>query len=71
MTENNTEKYISVLPKVMETYNNRHHRMILMPPVMAEIKSNWSKVRLNQEKTKYSTVKRRKPKFKIGIVIFL
>ena len=71
MTEKNSEKYLDVLPLVMQTYNHRYHRIIEMTPALAELEKNWSKVRLNQEKNKYSLVKRKKPKFFIGKSIFI
>ncbi len=32
MTENETRRYIDVLPKLVQTYNNRNHRMIGTTP---------------------------------------
>jgi len=36
LTENETERYVDVLPRLLETYNNRRHRMIGTTPYIAE-----------------------------------
>ena len=57
------------LPKILDTYNNRKHRMINMSPTQAEDLSNRLLVRLAHEDkySKYSILARKKPKkFKIG-----
>ena len=65
MTQNETYRYIDVLPKLMETYNNRVHRMIGLTPKEGEEEENHSIIRDANEK-KYAKVKRRKPKYSVG-----
>ena len=65
MTQNETYRYIDVLPKLMETYNNRVHRMISLTPKEGEEEENHSIIRHANEK-KYAKVKRRKPKYSVG-----
>jgi len=67
MTDNETERYIEVLPKLVQTYNNRTHRMIKTTPAKAETNESGEHLQLaliQQEQVKKITP--RKPKLKIG-----
>ena len=66
MAEKNTQKYSNVIDLVMRSYNNRYHRMIQMTPQQAEKPENYASVRLAQEITKYSKVKKKQPIYKVG-----
>ena len=65
MTENETYRYIDVLDDLLSTYNNRVHRMIGMTPFDAEKPENSLIIRQRNEE-RFSKIKRRKPKYKIG-----
>ena len=65
MDGNNTERFIDVLPDIINTYNNTMHRMIGMTPIEAEKKENHSKVR-NMIMMYQSKVKKQNPKYKRG-----
>ena len=65
MDENDTNKFIDVLPLLVKTYNLREHRMIGMSPTDAEKDENKYKIRWKQEEY-YAKIKKRKPKFKKG-----
>ena len=59
-TETNTNKYLDILPKLLDKYNNTYHRTIKMTP------NEGSKIE-NKHKIKYvSPITKEKPKFKIG-----
>ncbi|GFU28959.1 uncharacterized transposon-derived protein F54H12.3 [Trichonephila clavipes] len=61
--KNDTKKWINVLPKLIENYNNSKHRSIKMTPIEGSKKENEIKVYKNlyvREK------KIRKPKYKEG-----
>lgn len=67
MTENETNRYIDALDKLVETYNNRKHRMIGMTPSDAEMNKNNEHLQLNLIQAKqHENIKRKIPKFKIG-----
>ena len=61
---NNTNKYLDVLPKLIEKYNNTKHSSIKMTPVEATLKKNEGKVYFNL----YGNLKAYEgtPKFQIG-----
>jgi hypothetical protein len=76
MTENETYRFISrtlengveekMFSKILETYNNRRHRMIGTTPLLAETdKSKHIDIRLRMSKY-YSKIKTKKQIFKIG-----
>ena len=65
MTQNETFSYVDVLPKLLESYNNRVHRMIKLSPAQAEKKENHPYIRELNE-LRFSRVKKRKPKYHIG-----
>ena len=60
----NSTKYLDILPKLVEEYNNTKHRSIGMTPVEASKKKNEGEVYLSL----YGKMKRTvsKPKFKVG-----
>lgn len=62
LSENNTEKYIDVLDKLVKNYNNSYHRSIKMTPVEASLEENSGEVYHNlfEEKVIH------KPKFQVG-----
>lgn len=64
MTTNQTSKYINVLQKLLDEYNNKYHSSIKMTPFEASDPENVSTVRNNL----YSNIKPIKPKksFKVG-----
>jgi Chromo (CHRromatin Organisation MOdifier) domain/Integrase core domain len=67
MTDNETERYIEVLPKLVHTYNNRFHRMIKTTPQQAENNNNGEHLKLaliQQEQVK--KIKRKIPNLKVG-----
>ena len=51
-TANTTNKYLDVLPSVLEKYNNTFHRTIKMTPKEASQKTNTGRVYLNSLKDK-------------------
>ncbi|GBM90908.1 Putative uncharacterized transposon-derived protein F54H12.3 [Araneus ventricosus] len=59
---NNTNRYIAVLSKLVNNYNNSYHRSIKMTPVEANQEENSDKVYQNLFKEKII----RKSKFKVG-----
>jgi len=67
MTDNETERYIDVLPQLVQTYNKRMHRMIKTTPEKAEANVNGehlSLALLQQEQVK--KIKTKKPKLAVG-----
>ena len=65
LTENETYRYIDVLPDLLLAYNTRKHRMIGMTPLEAEKQENSTQVRLANEK-RYVKARRSNPKYKVG-----
>ena len=64
-TANNTQKYIDVLPNMVEKYNNTYHRSIKLTPSDARNPANYQHV----HNALYATVNARKatsPKFHVG-----
>lgn len=68
MTENDTDRYINVLPAIMESYNNTKHGTIKMEPRRAELKKNHLWVR-DKLMSFYNRGKKRSPKLKIGDIV--
>lgn len=67
MTDNETERYIDVLPDLVRTYNNRIHRMIKTTPQKAENNNNNEHLKLeNIQKEQSSKIKRKKPNLEVG-----
>lgn len=67
MTENETNRYVDVLQKLVNTYNTRKHRMIGMTPLEAEKNLNNEHLQLNLlQKKQIEQIKRKKPKFSVG-----
>ena len=65
-TENETRRYIDVLPQLLETYNNRNHRMIGTTPFKAENdESTHLKIR-NLAAKYHEKIKKRPVVFKLG-----
>jgi Integrase core domain/Chromo (CHRromatin Organisation MOdifier) domain len=67
MTDNETERYIDVLPQLVQSYNNRLHRMIKTTPQKAENNDNGEHLKLEliqQEQIK--KIKPKKPQLKVG-----
>lgn len=68
MKQNNTWRYFDHLQSLVQGYNTRHHRMIKMSPIEAEISSNRNLV-ISALSDYWHKSKRKKkliPKFKIG-----
>ena len=64
-TANNTQKYIDVLPDMVEKYNNTHHRSIKLKPTDARKPANYKHI----NNALYVNVNARKatpPKFHVG-----
>ena len=64
-TANSTQKYIDVLPSIVEKYNNTYHRSIKLTPSEARNPANYQHV----HNALYATVNVRKvtsPKFHVG-----
>lgn len=68
LTQNDTDRYIDVLPEIMYSYNNTRHRTIQMTPTNAEKKHNHLWVR-DKLMTYYTRGKKRKPKLSIGDIV--
>jgi transposase InsO family protein len=67
MTDNETERYIDVLPQLVHTYNNRFHRMIKTTPQKAENNENGEHLQLSLiQKEQASQIKKKKPKLLVG-----
>jgi hypothetical protein len=68
LTANDTDRYIHKLPQLVETYNSRHHRGILMTPNEAEMPENRVLLAHNISKLldKNNREKRRKAKLSVG-----
>ena len=64
-TANTTRKYIDILDKLVEKYNNTWHSSIKMTPIKASLKKNEPTVFLNLYPTS-KNVSKQKPKFSLG-----
>lgn len=70
MTDNETERYIDVLPQLVSTYNNRKHRMINMTPKQAEDNLQGEHLQLNLiQQQQLEKIPRKKPKYSIGTYV--
>ena len=67
-TDNNTNKYIDVLPDLVEDYNNTVHSSTKFTPVEASKKENELKVLRNLYPDRYKT-SRLNPKFSVGDMV--
>lgn len=69
MTENETNRYVDVLQKLVTTYNNRKHRMIQMSPTQAELDpTQHIKINLNQA-LRNQTLKKKDPVYAVGTYV--
>lgn len=66
MTENETQRYIDVLPKIVETYNNRNHRMIGTTPFIAETDPSIHLSIRNKASKYHQKIKKKPVVFKVG-----
>lgn len=66
MTENETRRYIDVLPKLVQTYNNRNHRMIGTTPFLAENDVTTHLGIRNLTAKYHGKIKKRNVIFKVG-----
>ena len=67
LSENETRRYVDRLSTLMESYNQRYHRIIGMTPEQAEQEENFYEVGENLQKFYDKAIKKkRKPKFKVG-----
>ena len=66
MTENETKTYIDVLPKLVETYNNRNHRMIGTTPFLADTDPSTHLGIRNLAAKYHEKIKKRNVVFKLG-----
>lgn len=66
MTENETRRYIDVLPKLVESYNNRNHRMIGTTPYIAENDPSTHLEMRNLASKYYEKIKKRNVVYKVG-----
>ena len=65
-TDNNTYRYIDVLPDLVKDYNNTVHTSIKMTPIEASKKKNELTARRNLYPNRYKTHNLRAPKFSVG-----
>ena len=65
-TDNNTYRYIDILPDLVEDYNNTVHTSIKMTPIEASKKKNELTVWRNLYPDRYKTHNLRTPKFSVG-----
>jgi hypothetical protein len=67
MTDNETERYIDVLPQLVHTYNNRIHRMIRTTPHKAETNENGEHLNLELiQQEQHKKIKPKKPALTVG-----
>ena len=64
-TANNTQKYIDVLPGMVEKYNSTYHRSIKLKPTDARKPANYKRVH-NALYAKVNVRKATPPKFHVG-----
>ena len=64
-TANNTQKYIDVLPSMVENYNNTFNRRTKLTPSDARNPANYQQVR-NALYAKVNTQNATSPKFRVG-----
>ena len=65
-TDNNTYRYIDILPDLVKDYNNTVHTSIKMTPIKASKKKNELTVWRNLYPDRYKTHNLRTPKFSVG-----
>jgi hypothetical protein len=68
LTHKNSNHYLTILPKIIKTYNNTKHRSIgYLTPIQAKLSSNRERVK----KSLYpnETLQIKKPKFKINDIV--
>ena len=65
MTANETYTYVDVIPDLLQSYNNRVHRMIGVTPSEAEKPQHHMAIREKNEK-RFMKIKRKKPKYSVG-----
>lgn len=67
MSDNETQRYVDVLQKLVQTYNSRKHRMIDMSPLQAEKNENGEHLQLNLiQQNQLEKIKRKKPTLAVG-----
>jgi len=66
LTENETRRYLEVLPTLLQSYNNRVHRMIGTTPAIAEGNSDVHLEMRKRMSDYYSKIKPKMPKFQVG-----
>lgn len=67
MSDNETERYIDVLPKLVNTYNNRIHRIIKTTPQRAELDNNGEHLNLALlQQKQIEKIKKKKPTLPVG-----
>ena len=71
MTENETQRYIDVLPKIVETYNNRNHRMIGTTPFIAETDPSIHLSIRNKASKYHQKIKKKPVVFKVGDTVWI
>lgn len=69
MTENETKRYIDVLPNLVSTYNNRKHRMIGTSPQDAETNDVIHPEIRRKMSAYHETIKPKKEKFQVGDIV--
>lgn len=70
MTENNTDRYIDILPDIVSSYNNSKHETIALTPEEAEQPENVLQVRDELNKWYTHIVRmQKKPSFKKGDIV--
>ena len=70
MREKKHNVWIKLLDEALLIYNSRHHRTIRMSPIEAEQDSNKDKL-VKVYREKYNSVKKQRPKFKLGDLVRL
>lgn len=67
MSDNETQRYVDVLQKLVQTYNNRKHRIINMSPLQAEKNENEEHLQLNLlQQNQIEKIKQKKPTLAVG-----
>lgn len=68
-TANNTRKYLDVLAKIIDKYNNKYHRTIRCTPVEARKVTNRQKLMKMLHSSEQTDEK--EPKFKVGQLMLI
>lgn len=66
LTENETKRYLEVLPNLLSSYNNRVHRMIGTTPQMAETNTDVHLEMRKKMSAYYSKIKPKTAKYSVG-----